>query len=147
MNINTLVFCIIIFIGTVLGPVHCFAQQSQSIKSSETNTDTSKEIVEFVDVDAEPPGGYAELSKYIRKNLHCSGISADSNIIGSITVSLIIKMDGGVGRVEVIKNSSDCDDEIVTALKSMPKWKPAEINHQPVPTKVILPIKFQSVKN
>lgn len=103
------------------------------------------EVFTQVETMPEFPGGPLEMMKYIQKNLVYPKYARDANITGKCFLKFIVKTDGVIGGVEVLKGVAgcrECDIEAIKVVMSMPKWKPGTQNGNPVPVFFNLPINF-----
>lgn len=91
-------------------------------------------------------GGLAGLNKYLSKNLKYPGSSRDQKVQGRVIVSFLIDVDGSVKNVTVLHGlDSNCNREAIRVIRSMPNWKPAYQNNQPVSVQFTLPIHFKII--
>ncbi len=103
------------------------------------------EIVEFPDVEAEFMGGQSEMMRWIISNTQYPQGAIEQNIAGKIYVSFIVDSNG-----QPSDPNSDNEDvklalleaEAIRLVRSMPKWKPGEVNGFAVVTRVRIPITF-----
>ncbi len=96
-------------------------------------------------VDSLPvfPGGDYAFTTYIQSNIVYPPKAKAENIFGTVYVSYVIWSDGSVGRVKVLRGVHELlDREAIRLIKSMPNWKPAEINNIPVACEMIFPVRF-----
>lgn len=106
-----------------------------------------KEIVineptEFPEIEAEYPGGFPAMMKFIQNNMEFP----EYQISGKVSLRFVVGEDGTVSSVKLISGIKGCDDcgkAAVKVVKKMPKWKPGKINDKPVPTYFDLPIVFE----
>ena len=90
------------------------------------------------------PGGDNELMKYLSNNIHYPTIAAENGIQGRVTVQFVVKKDGSVGEVKVVRGKDpDLDKEAVRVVKSLPKFIPGKMNGQPVNVWFTLPVNFK----
>ena len=95
-------------------------------------TDTSQ-IFEMVEQDAEFPGGYEALSKYISDHYNYKNIGPDYQFKKKTTDRLIVRFvvekDGSITNIKIEKAGlycPPCHSEAIRMLESMPKWQPAK---------------------
>lgn len=103
----------------------------------------------FVDIEAEFPGGYAEMMKYFIKNMKYPEIPLQSGIEGRVSLRFVVEKDGSIGNIDIqrgVPNCPECDKEAIRVIKSMPKWKAGKINGQAVRSYYTMPIVFK-IKN
>lgn len=92
-------------------------------------------------------GGHAGIMKYLQKKLKYPPSARRANAEGTVYVSFIVRGDGTVYDVEVIKGfHPDCDKEAVRVVSAMPGWTGGAHGGMPVSVKMVLPIKF-SIKH
>lgn len=100
-------------------------------------------VKDFAEVMPEYIGGYSEMMKYIQKKTRYPNSARRLGIFGTVYVRFIVRPDGQVTDVEVIRGvSKDCDAEAARVISSMPKWTPARQNGMNVPVRIVVPIKF-----
>lgn len=99
----------------------------------------------FVDVEAEFPGGFSAMMKYIQDNLVYPEIGIQTGAQGKCYLRFVVGDDGEISSVKVMRGISgcpECDREAVRVIKSMPKWKPGKIRGASVASYFDLPINF-----
>lgn len=65
------------------------------------------------------------------------------NIQGTVYIGFVVNEFGDVCNVEVLRGvHQSLDDEAVRVIKSLPKWKPATKDGQPISVSHSVPIKF-----
>ena len=106
-----------------------------------TSNDT---ILESVEIQAEFPGGTDALMKWLNKNIHYPEGAALNDIQGRVIVKFVVKEDGSIGTVTVVKGVNPLlDQEAVRVVKKMPKWYPAKNKGVAVSSYFNLPISFK----
>lgn len=108
--------------------------------------ETSDEDVIFtvVEQQAEFPGGFEAMAKFLAKNVKYPAQARRMGVEGSVFVSFIIDREGNISDPQVIKGiSAECDKEAVRVVKLMPPWKPGKQNGKAVKCRFVLPIKFK----
>lgn len=98
-----------------------------------------------VTVDSLPvfPGGDYAFTTYIQNNIVYPPKAKKDTISGTVYVSYVIWSDGSIGRVYVKRSAHESlDREAIRVIKTMPNWKPAEINNVPVACEMIFPVRF-----
>jgi protein TonB len=105
-----------------------------TLKAQNNVTINPDSVYTKVDVLPEFPGGMKALGKYVDGKNHYYPEEARKNKIeGKVMVQFIINADGTPSDFKVTKGIGyGCDEAAVEAFKKMPKWKPAQINGQPV---------------
>lgn len=94
------------------------------------------------------PGGEAELLRYISENLRYPEVAKNEKNQGRVVVQFVVKSDGSVGDVKIIRKVSDAlDAEAARVIKSLPTFTPGEIGGKPVSVWYTLPVTFKLSKN
>lgn len=102
-----------------------------------------EEILDIVDIDAEYIGGYAEMMKFIQENLEYPDDAIDLGEQGRVYVNFVVEKDGSISNVKIERGVSEAiDREAARIVRSMPNWKPGELNYAKVRSRVRLPINF-----
>jgi len=103
-----------------------------------------EEIIEFINYDAQFPGGVESLSKFIQKNMKYPEIAREMEIQGKVFVQFNIERDGSIAGVKVVKGvHPTIDKEAVRVVKKMPKWDPAETRGKRTKSTYTLPLNFK----
>ncbi|MDE6282372.1 MAG: TonB family protein [Muribaculaceae bacterium] len=102
------------------------------------------EVFTAVEQMPQYPGGEAELLKYIATHIKYPTMAAENNIQGRVVVKFVVKKDGNVGDVVVLRGKDpDLDKEAVRVVKTLPKFIPGKMNGQAVSVWYTLPINFK----
>jgi protein TonB len=99
----------------------------------------------FVEIDAEFPGGFPAMMKFIQDNLEYPAIGIETGAQGKCYLRFVVGDDGEISSVKVMRGIAgcpECDREAVRVIKSMPKWKPGKIRGMNVASYFDLPINF-----
>ena len=92
---------------------------------------------------AEFPGGYEKMNKFIHKQKRYASKSDEEFHVGVVAVSFIVEKDGALDSVKVVQPLTEYyNNEAMRIIKAMPKWKAATQNGKAARTQFILPIKF-----
>ena len=103
-----------------------------------------EEIFTAVEQMPQFPGGEGELLKYIATHIKYPTMAAENNIQGRVVVKFVVKKDGNVGDVVVIRGKDpDLDKEAQRVVKTLPKFIPGKMNGQSVSVWYTLPINFK----
>lgn len=109
----------------------------------EETSNVSKDVQLISDVTASFPGGQEALAHYIMNNVVYPTESIDMDEQGKVYMTFIVRLDGGIGEVEVVRGVSESlDNEAIRVVSKMPNWNPALIDNEPVPSLCRLPIVF-----
>ena len=102
------------------------------------------EIFTAVEQMPQFPGGDAELYKWISSHIKYPTMAAENNIQGRVTVRFVVKEDGSIGRVEVLRGKDpDLDKEAQRVVKTLPKFIPGKMNGRAVQVWYTLPNNFK----
>lgn len=112
-------------------------------KGPETKVEIVEEVIEFPDVEAQFPGGAAELQKWIAKNVQYPQTAIEMNEQGKVYLSFVVESSGEISNIVVERGvSADLDREAKRLARSMPKWTPGEAGGKKAKTRCRLPINF-----
>jgi len=106
--------------------------------------DEKPQIFSHVEVMPEFPGGERALMKWLTDNIQYPTIAAEQGIQGRVTLRFVVKPDGTVDDVQVVKGlDPSCDKEAQRVVKKMPKWIPGKQNGNAVFVYYSLPVTFR----
>jgi len=119
-----------------------------------TKTEEKEKIVEqesentqiFTHVDVPPsfPGGDAELMKWMQNNVKYPTLAQEQEVQGKVVLKFVINSNGSISNIEVIRSlETNCDQEAIRVIKSMPNWIPGRQNGRNVATYYTIPIMFR----
>ena len=117
-----------------------------AIAKSATEQGKSKERVFRREQMPEFPGGEAALMKFINENLRYPATAIENGIQGRVVVQFVVKKDGSVGDVKVLRGVDPAlDQEAIRVCKTLPKFIPGKRrdNGEPINAWVTLPITFK----
>ena len=101
-------------------------------------------IFEFLEEQAEFPGGQAAMLKWVSEHIKYPTVAAENNIQGKVMVSFVVERDGSVSNIKVMRGvDPSLDKEAVRVVKEMPKWKPGMQTGKPVRSRFNLPVTFK----
>jgi periplasmic protein TonB len=101
----------------------------------------------FVTAEVMPQykGGLQAIAKLIQRKVRTPRSVSSQGISGTVYVQFVVRSDGSVTDVTVIRGiAADADREAVRLVSLMEEWTPGSQNHQPVSVRMVLPIKFQA---
>ena len=102
------------------------------------------QIFSHVEQMPEFPGGEAALIKWLNDNIQYPPIAQEQGIQGRVSLRFVVKPDGTVDDVQVVKGlDPSCDREAVRAVRKMPSWIPGRQNGNPVAVYYNLPVIFR----
>lgn len=107
-----------------------------------SNPDDTLEVVHKM---PEFPGGQEALMKYIAVNLRYPPIAQGADTPGRVIVGFVVGKDGSILNPRVLRSVDPyCDKEAIRVVKSMPKWKPGELEDgTKVNTSFVVPVVFK----
>jgi TonB family protein len=92
-------------------------------------------------------GGYEEMLKFLRENLHYPKLAEEQKIEGTVFVQFMVSITGEITPLKVLRGiGGGCDEEAMRVIKMMPKWIQGRMYGYIVPVIYQLPIKFQLPK-
>ena len=90
------------------------------------------------------PGGEAALVKYLESHINYPPEAAKNKIEGHVIVQFVVKNDGSIGEVKVVRSlEKDLDKEAIRVIKSLPKFTPGRQDGKEVSVWYTLPVKFK----
>lgn len=123
---------------------------SSFIAQTPPTTDTA--LVQEILVDAEYPGGFEAMAKFVIDSLNWDAIyewpeASKRRFQNKIIVRGIVETDGSITDIHVERASvycPPCNREAINVVKKMPLWIPAtDKNGQPERVYIRIPIYFQ----
>jgi TonB family protein len=120
-----------------------------SAKKSETSAESHPEdqTPENVYEQATPLSGYPALYEYFNDALVYPAEHVGDSIHGDVTVIFVIDVAGKPVNIQVEKSLGPrFDAEAIRVINNMPAWEPAKFNGKPVPSKIRLPLTFETEK-
>lgn len=108
----------------------------------------SEEVFTTVEENPSFEGGVKKMYEFIGRNLRYPEPAKRANVQGKVFVKFIVRKDGTVSDLQVLKGVGfGCDEETVRVLGSMPKWNPGKQNGKPVSVYFTMPISFVLEEN
>ena len=90
------------------------------------------------------PGGEAALMKYLESHINYPPEAAKNNVQGHVIVQFVVKKDGSIGEVKVVRSlEKDLDKEAIRVIKSLPKFTPGRQDGKAVNVWYTLPVTFK----
>ena len=90
------------------------------------------------------PGGAEGVFSFLKQNIRYPVVMMESKIQGKVIVQFIVKKDGSLSDIKIIRSIHPAGDrEAIRVISLMPKWKPGIQEDEPVSVRYTLPIKFQ----
>jgi TonB family protein len=112
--------------------------------TNENVTQQEEEIMTKVDQQTVFRGGASAMYKYLGANIKYPNEAQKNNISGKVFLKFVVKKDGSIGDVQVLKGIGyGCDEESVRVIKAMPKWRPAKHKGKNVACYFNMPIVYK----
>jgi protein TonB len=124
---------------------------------SEIDDKTKIQLVDIPDVEVvdEPdiftvveempsfPGGEEALFQYLAEAIKYPPLARDAGIKGKVYVSFVVKEDGSVKDVKVLRGiGGGCDEEALRVVHKMPRWNPGRQRGKAVSVQYTLHLRF-----
>ncbi len=107
------------------------------------NTNQEEEIFTVVEKQAEFPGDYLGLAKFLQRNLHYPPRAQNAKVEATVFVTFVVRKSGEITDIKILKGAGfGLDEEAIRVVKAMPKWKPATQSDRAVSSVFNLPISF-----
>ena len=107
----------------------------------------NEEAIPFQLVKEKPSfqGGDAnQFSKWVNQRLVYPEIARENGVQGRVTLQFIIRKDGSISNIKVIRGVDPAlDKEAVRVVSMSPKWTPGMVNGRVVPVTYTFPVIFQ----
>jgi len=89
------------------------------------------------------PGGASAFMKWITANVKYPSYAEKNKIEGKVVVSFIVDTEGNVTKLKIEKSpNTQLSNEVMRAMRTMPKWKPGIQNGKICSTMIAVPINF-----
>ncbi len=89
------------------------------------------------------PGGEQARMAFMQEFLRYPETARDEGIQGTVFVSFVVRYDGSVTDVEVLRGiGGGCDEEARRVVSMMPQWEPGMRRGEPVSVQFNLPVRF-----
>jgi TonB family protein len=104
--------------------------------------ETAYELAEEAVVDrtnAQFPGGDDKLRSFIARKKNYTNVMREQNLSGVIAVTFDVEADGRVSNARIKSGENgQFKADALRVVRSMPKWKPATVNDEPIKSMVTL---------
>ena len=118
-------------------------QETKPVKEKSTQVKFTEPVFTMVEKMPEYTGGDEARIKFLVENVKYPPDAMKKGIQGKVFVTFVIKKDGTVSDVKILRGiGGGCDEEAMRVIKLMPKWIPGEQAGKPVDVQFNLPIKF-----
>ena len=117
----------------------------------EANANAPEEKI-YIATEVAPayPGGNKDLTSFLKKHFKSTMRLTDKNMEGTIILSVILNKDGSIRKEEtrILKGMGyGMDERMVEVVNTLPNFSAARQNGEPVPFKLVLPIKLDEKGN
>lgn len=111
---------------------------------SEENVAKNDSIYEISDVPPKFPGGMSGMIEFLDENIEYPEQSRQDGVEGTVFVAFIVRPDGKVTDVEIMRGvNPEIDAEALRVVKMMPAWNPGILESgETVTTQYRMPIRF-----
>ncbi len=114
------------------------------VKSNEKPKEVKVETFRSVEQMPRFPGGEAALMKYLQAHINYPPKAAEHDIEGRVIVQFVVKKDGRIGEVKVVRSvNPELDAEAVRICRSLPNFIPGRQNGVPVNVWYTIPVTFK----
>ncbi|UKJ08061.1 energy transducer TonB [Solitalea lacus] len=114
------------------------------VNHTESQQQSDDDVYLYVENPPRFPGGNTALVNFINRNLQYPQRALEKNTQGRVSVSFVVRKDGTLTDIRVIKKLKDgLSEEAVRIIKAMPRWTPAVHYGKRVNAKYTLPIDFK----
>lgn len=125
--------------------------QSATISSATMNGDDgfflfpkNKKVYTLAETMPQFPGGMEAMMEFMNKNIKYPTDAVKKKIQGRVVVSFVVKKDGSIDNIKVIRSIyPSLDEEAVNVIKMMPKWIPGTQKGKAVNVKYCVPLSFK----
>lgn len=124
---------------------HTSAQVRRTVALSTSDGATTNAYL-YEEVDRHPtfPGGDHKMCSFINSERRYPSKAYDAGIEGRVLCSCIIRSDGTIDHVKVVKGVEESlDREAVRIIEAMPRWNPGVVDDRPVDTYCLIPVPFR----
>jgi periplasmic protein TonB len=88
-------------------------------------------------------GGNVAIAKFLKENVKYPEAAKADSTSGTVIVSFIVEISGGLSSIEVVSGiGKGCDEEALRVVRKMTKWFPGSVGGKPVRTFHKISIKF-----
>jgi protein TonB len=101
--------------------------------------------VVFAEVDAQYPGGYVQMLKYIQERVEYPTFEKENGIEGKVIVRFVVNINGDLDKFEILKgvpNGKGLEQEAIRVIQNMPRWTTAKNDGHSVSQYMTIPINF-----
>ena len=103
-------------------------------------------IETFAEVMPEFPGGEKKLYQFLAGEVSIPERVKSEGINAKVYASFVVTENGDIADVKIIRGSiesKELDQEVINAIKAMPRWKPGRSGNRNVPVRLTIPFSFE----
>ena len=102
-----------------------------------------RDVLDLAEIMPQYEGGVSALMKFIQRKIRYPRAPREQGIEGTVYVRFVVRGDGSVTDVEIIRGvHPDYDREARRVISMLPDWKGGSNNGRPASVRMVLPIKF-----
>ena len=123
----------------------CSPMKAQFVDPHEFSEEYGR-IFETYEVDITPkfPGGKRAMIDFLNEEVVYPLEALEQAIEGELLISFVVAPDGSIIQDEILKSLGfGCEEEVLSVLKEMPRWRSGVIDNVRVATRVQLSIVFR----
>ena len=113
------------------------------VKSNEKPKEVKVETFRSVEQMPQFPGGEIALMKYLQSHINYPPTAAKYDIEGKVVVQFVVKKDGSIGEIKVVRSVPELDAEAIRVCRSLPNFIPGRQNGVPVNVLYTIPVTFK----
>jgi protein TonB len=92
----------------------------------------------------EMPSFPYNVGEYLSEHVKYPKKARKNNIEGKVVASFIVKEDGSLDSIRIVKGiGGGCDEEVIRVIKGMPAWKPGKQNGKRIKVWFNMPVIFK----
>jgi TonB family protein len=131
--------------------VSLILMQSATISAATMNGDDgfflfpkNKKVYTLAETMPQFPGGMEAMMEFVKNNVKYPVDAIGKKIQGRVVVSLVVKKDGSIDNVKLVRSIyPSLDEEAIRVIKMMPKWIPGTQKGKAVNVKYCVPVSFR----
>jgi protein TonB len=101
------------------------------------------DVLDIAEIMPQYEGGVEALMKFIQRRIRYPQVPRELGIDGTVYVRFVVRGDGSVTDVEIMRGvHPDYDREAMRVISMLPSWKGGSNNERPASVRMVLPIKF-----
>lgn len=129
------------------GVRHQSHETKVQVEAPRATQSDSEKVYDHVEQMPQFPGGETELLQWVSSHIQYPVSCQEANIQGRVVVQFVVKKDGSIGQVKVVRpKDPDLDKEAIRVIKSLPLFAPGKQGGIAVNVWYTLPITFKLTK-